>query len=94
MKQVNLTLKEILRKKILEGLEQCKKDKTSSLDDFNMGFIMEFSQWMKEDIVKLFKELYEVGSFIRSLNSSFLVLIAKVGGAQNIKNFRIISLVE
>lgn len=49
---------------------------------------------MKGNILELFKESHEYGSFIKSLNSSFLVLNAKVEGAVNIKDFRPISLVE
>lgn len=48
---------------------------------------------MKKDILEPFKELHEPGYFVRFLNSSFLVLIAKVGGAYNIKDFRPINLV-
>lgn len=48
---------------------------------------------MKKDVVELFKELHDSGSFVRSLNSSFLLLIAKGGGVHNIKDFRPISLV-
>lgn len=35
----------------------------------------------------LFKELHEVGILVKSLNSTFLVLIAKVEGVVNIKEF-------
>lgn len=40
---------------------------------------------MKKDILELFKELHEHETFVRVLNPTFLVLIAKVGRAQSIK---------
>lgn len=40
-----------------------------------------------KDILELLKELHEFGSFVRSLNSSFLVLITKEGGPRNVKDF-------
>ena len=41
----------------------------------------------------LFKDFHERGKFGRSLNSTFLVLIPKKGGAKDLKDFRPISLV-
>lgn len=58
-----------------------------------MGFLQEFWHIMKKYIVDLFQELHKAGSFVKSLNTTFLVLIAKFGGACNIKDFILISLV-
>lgn len=49
---------------------------------------------MKTNITEVFQELHEAGSFIKSLNSSVLVLNAKIGEAHNIKNSKPISLVR
>lgn len=46
---------------------------------------------MKKDIVNLFKEFHDTGYFAQSLNTSFMVLIAKFSGARN-KDYRPISL--
>lgn len=48
---------------------------------------------MKKDILETFKKLHDLGSFVKFLNSSFLILIAKVEGAINMKYFRLVSLV-
>ena len=40
----------------------------------------------------LFRDFHEHGSFVRSLNSTFMVLISKRGGAEDLKDFRPISL--
>ena len=40
-----------------------------------------------------FKDFHDQGKFIKSINASFLVLIPKKGGAEDLKDFRPISLV-
>ena len=39
------------------------------------------------------KEFHESGRFLRSLNATFLVLISKKGGMEDLRDFRPISLV-
>ena len=39
------------------------------------------------------REFHEHGRFVRSLNSTFLVLVLKKGGAKDLRDFRSISLV-
>ena len=47
---------------------------------------------MKEEVVELFKEFYDQKYFAKSLNTIFLVLILKKGGAVDLGDFRSISL--
>ncbi|RVX10542.1 LINE-1 retrotransposable element ORF2 protein [Vitis vinifera] len=47
---------------------------------------------VKEEVLELFKEFYEHSAFIKSINSTFLVLIPKKGGAEDLGDFRPISL--
>ena len=47
---------------------------------------------MKEEILDLFKEFFYERSFAKSLNTTFLVLIPKKGGADDLGDFRPISL--
>ncbi|RVX19808.1 LINE-1 reverse transcriptase-like [Vitis vinifera] len=60
------------------------------------GFTIAFwqSSWgvVKEEIMDLFREFYNQRSFANSLNSTFLVLIPKKGGAEDLGDFRPISL--
>ena len=43
--------------------------------------------------MRMFKEFHESGKFVKSLNNSFIVMIPKKGGAEDLKDFRPISLV-
>ncbi|RVW27976.1 hypothetical protein CK203_094127 [Vitis vinifera] len=45
-----------------------------------------------EDILEMFKEFHEYSSFLKSLNNTFLVLIPKKSGAEDLGDFRSISL--
>ncbi|RVW34045.1 putative mitochondrial protein [Vitis vinifera] len=47
---------------------------------------------LEEEILELFKELYDQKSFAKSLNATFLVIIPKKGGAEDLGEFRPISL--
>ena len=42
----------------------------------------------------MFKDFHEKSRFVRSLNSTFIVLVPKKGGVEDIKDFRLISLVN
>ena len=48
---------------------------------------------VRKDVMVLFKEFFEKGTFTKSLNATFLVLIPKKGGAKDLSQFRPISLV-
>ena len=43
--------------------------------------------------MSFFKEFHEGGRFFKSLNATFLVLVPKKGDAEDLKDFRPISLV-
>ena len=42
----------------------------------------------------MFKDFFETGKFVRSLNTTFIVLVPKKSGAGDLKDFRPISLVN
>ena len=48
---------------------------------------------MKEEVMGFFKEFHDHSCFVRSLNATFLVLIPKKGGVEDLRDFRPISLV-
>ena len=49
--------------------------------------------FVKKKIMNFFRQFHEIGRFVRSLNATFLVLIPKKGGVEDLKDFRPISLV-
>ena len=61
------------------------------------GFTIAFWQFswdiVKDDVTRKFRDFHNTRKFVRSLNSTFLVLIPKKGGAKDFKDFRSISLV-
>ncbi|KAJ9701371.1 hypothetical protein PVL29_006637 [Vitis rotundifolia] len=67
-------------------------DKAPGPDGFTLAFWQACWDFLKEEIVELFKEFYEQRSFVKSLNTTFLTLIPKKGGAEDLGDFRPISL--
>ena len=43
--------------------------------------------------MRMFKKFFETEEFMKNLNTMFLVLVSKKGGVEELKDFRIISLV-
>ena len=43
--------------------------------------------------MQMFREFHETSKFVRSLNTTFIVMIPKKGGVEDFKDFRPISLV-
>ena len=78
---------------MFEALCSLSGDKASGPDGFTMAFWQFFWDFTKVEIMAFFGEFFSLGTFQRSLNSTFLVLIPKKGGAEELKDFRPISLV-
>ena len=68
-------------------------DKALGLDGFTMAFWQFSWEFTKIEIMAFFGDLFRLGIFQRSLNATFLVVIPKEGGAEELKDFRLISLV-
>ena len=58
-----------------------------------MAFWLFAWDFVKADVMGFFKEFYENGKFVKSLNATFLVLIPKKVGAEALGDYRPISLV-
>ena len=48
---------------------------------------------VRADVLKMFSEFHLNGKFVASLNATFIGLISKKADAQNIKDYRLISLI-
>ncbi|KAL6326994.1 hypothetical protein AAG906_012678 [Vitis piasezkii] len=57
-----------------------------------MAFWQSCWEFIKEEILEMFKDFYVHSSFLKSLNNTFLVLIPKKSGAEDLRDFRPISL--
>ncbi|RVW93100.1 putative ribonuclease H protein [Vitis vinifera] len=59
--------------------------------------LTEDSEWkadefVKAEVLEMFKEFHEQNSFLKSLNNTFLVLLPKKGGVEELRDFKLISL--
>ncbi|RVW79099.1 LINE-1 reverse transcriptase-like [Vitis vinifera] len=73
-----------------------EQDVKNGIVDAFQRLLTEDSEWkadMGEEILEMFKEFHEQKAFLKSLNTTFLVLIPKKGGAEELGDFRPISLV-
>ena len=77
---------------IFLALMEMNGDKALGPDGFTVAFWQSCWDFVKEEVVELFKEFYDQKSFAKSLNTAFLVLIPKKGGAKDLGDFRPINL--
>ncbi|KAJ9696951.1 hypothetical protein PVL29_008942 [Vitis rotundifolia] len=78
---------------VYAALSDLGKDKAPGPDGFTMAFWLFCWDVVKMEIMGFFMEFHERGRFVKSLNATFLVLVPKKGGAEDLKDFRPISLV-
>ena len=78
---------------VLSALMELNGDKTPGSDGFTSAFWKFSWDFVKPDLMKFFNEFFERRRFVRSLNSTFLVLIPKYKGAEDLKDLRPINLV-
>ena len=67
-------------------------DKAPGPNGFTGAFWQFCWEFVKEEVLEMFKEFHEQNVFLKSLNTTFLVLIPKKGGAEELGDFRPISL--
>ena len=66
-------------------------DKALGPDGFTVAFWQSCWDFVKEEILEMFKEFHEQSSFLNSLNNTFLILIPKKGRVEDLGDFRPIS---
>ena len=69
-------------------------DKAPGPDGFTTAFWQHCWDIVKEEVLLMFKDFHEKARFVRSLNSTFIVLVPKKGGGEDIKYFRLINFVN
>ncbi|RVX09051.1 Transposon TX1 uncharacterized 149 kDa protein [Vitis vinifera] len=82
-----------MEEEVFDALVGCNGDKAPGPDGFSMAFWLFAWDFVKADVMSFFKEFYENGKFVKSLNATFMVLIPKKAGAEALRDYRPISLV-
>ena len=65
---------------VFEALADCCREKELGSDGFSMAFWQFAWDFVKEEVMNLFRQFHETERFVRSLKATFLVLIPKKGG--------------
>ena len=82
-----------IEEKGFSALSDLNGDNTLSLDGFSLSFWQFCWDFVKYKVMGFLKEFPEQSRFVRSLNSTFLVLIKKKMGVEDLRDFKSISLV-
>uniref|UniRef100_A0A2N9EXD0 Reverse transcriptase domain-containing protein n=1 Tax=Fagus sylvatica TaxID=28930 RepID=A0A2N9EXD0_FAGSY len=78
---------------VLEAVRCMSGDKAPGPDGFTMAFYQACWGVVKTDVMRVMHYFHQYGTFAKSLNATFVVLIPKKAGAIQMKDFRPISLV-
>ena len=78
---------------VLEAVRRMPGDKAPGSDGFTMAFYQACWGVVKTDVMRVMHHFHQYGTFARSLNTTFVVLILKKAEATKVKDFRPISLV-
>ena len=81
-----------MEEEVHSALMDMNGDKAPGSDGFTRAFWQFCWEFVKEEVLEMFKEFHEQNAFLKSLNTTFLVLIPKKGGAEELGDFRPISL--
>ncbi|RVW47747.1 Transposon TX1 uncharacterized 149 kDa protein [Vitis vinifera] len=81
-----------MEEEVHSALMDMNDDKAPGLDGFTVAFWQFCWEFVKEEVLEMFKEFQEQNVFLKNLNNTFLVLIPKKGGAKELGDFRPISL--
>ena len=78
---------------VFTALLNLGKEKVLGPDGYTTTFWLFSWEFVKEEVMMgFFSEFYEEGRFVKFLNATFLVLILKKGGVEDLRDFRPISL--
>ena len=80
-------------KKAVLALFDLSDDKARGLDGYSLAFWQSSWDLVKEKVMGFFHDFHEHGRFVRSLNSTFLVLVPKKRDVEDLRDYRLISLV-
>ena len=81
-------------KEILAAILGLNGDKAPGPDGFSLAFWSFSWDFVKVEVLGVFREFFEHNQFVKSLNATFLVLIPKGRTVEDLKDLRPISLVK
>ncbi|RVW80652.1 Protein trichome birefringence-like 5 [Vitis vinifera] len=73
-----------MEEEVHSALMDMNGDKAPGPDGFTGAFWQFCWEFVKEEVLEMFKEFHEHNAFLKSLNTTFLVLIPKKGGAEEL----------
>jgi hypothetical protein len=86
-------IKPFSAEEVKEAVWDCDNYKSPGPDGISFGFIKDFWEILKEDVMRFLVEFHRNGKLAKGINSTFIALIPKVGNPQCLNDFRPISLV-
>ncbi|KAH0658710.1 hypothetical protein KY289_027458 [Solanum tuberosum] len=78
---------------VLTCLKLCAADKAPGPDGFTMGFFIKCWEIVKQDIMDTFPKFYDQEVFEKSFNATFIALVPKKKGANELRHYRPINLI-
>jgi len=78
---------------VKEALWDCDSFKCPGPDGITLGFVKDFWDVLKGDVMRFLVELHRNGRLAKGINSTFIALIPKVDNPHRLNDFRPISLV-
>jgi len=78
---------------VKEAIWGCDSFKSPGPDGVNFGFIKEFWEELKDDVMRFISEFHRNGKLTKGINNTFIALIPKIDSPQRLNDFRPISLV-
>lgn len=73
---------------VMAAIRGMSGDKAPGPDGFPLAFFQNCWEVIKDDLIEVFQHFYVHKSFERSFNASFIALIPKRVGAEDITEFR------
>lgn len=78
---------------IIDAIRSCARDKAPGPDGFTMAFFSHCWNIISNEVVAAIKAFHKEGSFVKSINATFVALIPKKVKAMELNDFRHIRLV-
>ena len=86
-------IKPFTLEEVKSAVWDCDNFKSPGPDGISFGFIKEFWDMLKNDLIRFMVEFHRNGKLAKGINSTFIVLIPKVDCLQRLNDYRPISLV-